>query len=142
MIQTPQSTFPPPEEPSKPQLMYPPTSEITPEQRRKAEEERAVLEAMATSASLPVSPYLGPTSYLGWVNAPYTTQSDEGFATFGTQVPLGYGVAMNSSVGSGGLPMEDFPNLDEIINSMEGGGMDGNGFGGWMDDLNLFDLQS
>jgi len=25
---------------------------------------------------------------------------------------------------------------------MEGGGRDGNGFGGWMDDLNLFDLQS
>ena len=139
-IHNTQSTFHPAEETTEPYpTTYPPAMEISPEQLRK-EEERAVLEAMAMSASLPVSPYRGPTSYLGWMNPPYDVSEDDWFATFGTQVPLGYSGALNSSEGARGLQMENFPSLNEIISSMEGGGLDGNGFGGFLDDLNLFDV--
>ena len=108
----------------KPNLLYPPTAEITPAARRKAEE-RAVLEAMTQTASLPVSPYLGPG---GWIEQ---QPGDESFQ-FGTYVPLGYGMQNHIP----GIGMEDFPSLDEIISSMEGGVDTGFGF---LDDLNLFD---
>lgn len=108
----------------KPNLLYPPTTEITPAARKKAEE-RAVLEAMTQSASLPVSPYLGPG---GW-NEPQP--GDESFQ-FGMHVPLSYGMQVHMP----GIGMEDFPSLDEIISSMEGGVDSGFGF---LDDLNLFD---
>ena len=108
----------------KPNLLYPPTSEVTPQARKKAEE-HAVLEAMTQSASLPVSPYLGPGTWME------QQTGDESFQ-FGTHVPLGYGVQNHMS----GIGMEDFPSLDEIISSMEGGVDSGFGF---LDDLNLFD---
>ena len=139
-----QTAQPPPVEQVavKPKLIYPPTAEITPESRRKVEEERAVLEAMAQSASLPVSPLLAPTSYLGWIDFPFQFRDPETQAfQYGTTVPLMGGMQMDTDHVSdqSGQPiqMEDFPSLDEIINSMEGGGMDTSGFG-FLDDLNLF----
>jgi hypothetical protein len=129
VLQTPKSYHL--DEPSKPQLLYPPTAEITPAERQRQKEERAVLEAMHQSASLPVSPYLGPTGFLNYVNEPHRIPGDESFQ-FGTHVPYGSGVSNNMG---DGLGMEEFPSLDEIISSMEGGGrgMD-EGFG-FLDDL-------
>jgi hypothetical protein len=140
ILQPPQLTYQFEGPPTKPQLLYPPTIEITPETRRKAEEERAVLEAMTQSASLPVSPYLGPTGIPTWISTPNTMRDpgDESFQ-FGIHVPLGFGMQMGGNSDGGGLTMEEFPSLDEIINSMEGmegSGMDG-GFG-FLDDMGLF----
>ena len=141
-LQTPQSTTNQLDEPpTKPQLLYHPTAEITPEARRKMEEERAVLEAM-TQSSLPVSPYLGPTGFPNWVSTPYTMPDprDDSFQ-FGPRAPRGFGMEMAGNRYEGGFAMEEFPSLDEIISSMEameGGGMDG-GFG-FLDDMGLFDV--
>jgi hypothetical protein len=135
VLQTPQGHY---LDDPKPQLLYPPTAEITPAARRKAEEERAVLEAMTQSASLPVSPYLGPTGFLNFVNTYQTAREpgDESFQ-FGTYVPLGFGMQGQMNNGGGIGMNEEFPSLDEIISSMEGSGMEG-GFG-FLDDLNLFE---
>lgn len=156
IIQTPKSNY---QVEEKPSLLYPPTAEITPEARRKVEEERAVLEAMAQSAaSLPVTPYFGPMMFQN--NMPFSLRDPENESfQFGTQIPIG----MNwGQMDNNGVNMEDFPSLDEIISSMEGmvgagnaggygemgGGqtldrMDGggglnDGFG-FLDDLGLFD---
>jgi hypothetical protein len=124
------------DEQSNPQLLYPPTVEVNPEARRKVEEERAVLEAMAQSALFPVSPYLGTTGFLDWVSGPFSVHGsgNEGFQ-FDTPVPMGFGMQMNNEGMAEVLQMEDFPSLDEIISNMEGGGLEG-GFG-FLDDLNL-----
>jgi hypothetical protein len=128
VLQTPQSHY---IDEQKPSLLYPPTAEITSAAQKKEKEQRAVLEAMTQSASLPVSPYLGPSGFLNFVN---NNPGDESFQ-FGTHVP--YGSGAQNHMGDG-LGMEEFPSLDEIISSMEGGGMDGGameeGFG-FLDDL-------
>jgi hypothetical protein len=135
VLQTPQSTYHVEE---KPQLLYPPTSEISPAARRKAEEERAMLEAMTQSASLPESPFLGPLYGMSFqfdMPQGFRDPGDESFQ-FGTHVPVGFNVNQMTG-GTNGLGMEEFPSLDEIISNMEGGGME-NTFG-FLDDLNLFD---
>ena len=135
VLQTPQSSY---QVDEKPHLLYPPTAEITPAARRKAEEERAVVEAMTQSASLPVSPYLGPMFGMSFpFDMPpqnFRDPGDESFQ-FGTHVPLGFNVSQMA--GANGLGMEEFPSLDEIISNMEGGGLE-NTFG-FLDDLNLFE---
>lgn len=141
ILQTSHSTYQFEDPPTKPQLLYAPTAEITSEARRKAEE-RAVLEAITRSASLPVSPYLGPTGFPNWISTPYAMRDpgDESFQ-FGTHVPLGFGMQMGGNGSGEVLTMEEFPSLDEIINSMEGmdrAGIDG-GFG-FLDDMGLFDV--
>ena len=143
LCETATTTFPLDEPPTIAQLLYSPTGEIPPEARKKVEEERAVLEAM-TQSSLPVSPYLGPTGIPNWVNTPYTVPDprDESFQ-LGTHVPLGFEMEMGGNGGRGGLTMEEFPSLDEIICSMEG--MEGpgkvGGFG-FLDDMGLFEVPS
>ena len=97
-----------------------------------------MLEAMTQSASVPVSPYFGPSYGMNYsLDTPqnFRDPGDESFQ-FGTYVPLGFNVNQMSGTNNG-LAMEDFPSLDEIISSMEGGGLE-NGFG-FLDDLNLFD---
>jgi hypothetical protein len=113
----------------KPSLMYPPEVEVDLSGRRKADEERAMLEAMQ-SASIPVSPYLGPGGFMNFsVGPPHAGEDGFEFGNLG----MGFGLQdLNGTVG-----MENFPSLDEIISSMEGGGLD-NGFG-FLDDLNLFE---
>lgn len=99
-----------------------------------------MLEAMTQSASLPVSPYLGPSAFMGYpldMSQSFRDPGDESFQ-FGTHVPVGFNVQGGQMAGTSGLGMEEFPSLDEIISSMEGGGLE-NGFG-FLDDLNLFDL--
>jgi hypothetical protein len=141
ILQPPQSTYQFENPPTNPQLLYPSTAEITSKARRKAEEERAVLEAMTQSASLPVSPYLGPTGFPNWISMPYTMNDpgDEGFQ-FG-RPPMGFGMQMEANGSGEGLTMEELPSLDEIINSVEGmevAGIDA-GFG-LLDDMGLFDV--
>jgi hypothetical protein len=146
VLQTPQSTYQIGESATKPQLLYPPTAEITPEARRKAEEERAVLEAMTQYVPPPVSPYLGPLGLPGWLNTTPSIMQDpaDGSFQFGTYVPLGYGRMQMDGENGGGLAMEDFPSLDEIISSMEGiEGMNQSGVDGgfwFLDDWGLFDM--
>ena len=141
----------------KPQPLYPPTAESTPEARRKVEEEHAVLEAMAQSAtSLPMTPYFGPMMFQE-SSIPFAVRdpADESFQ-FGTHLPSGMGWPID---GNNGINIEDFPSLDEIISSMEGmSGQVGGGLGGggqmmeglesggglddgfvFFDDLGLFD---
>ena len=143
VLKLPQSSRLPDETATNQQVLYPLPVEITSETRRKVEEERAVLEAMMQFASLPVSPYLGPMGFPGWQNSiPYTMRGPgyEG-SQFGTNIPLGYGMQMGDEGNNAILGIDEFPSLDEIINSMEGlkgmeGGMDGSL--GFLDDLGLF----
>jgi len=155
VLQTPQPPTPAPftidEKPPKLQLqpLYPPPAlpadTRAVDARRKAEEERAVLEAMTQSASLPVSPYLGSTGFLNFVNDPHVFEQEifgpygiNGSVTQGT-VDTAQGTGVDSQGGGADVGMEDFPSLDEILSSMqEGGGLEAGGFG-FLDDLNLFD---
>jgi len=143
VLQTPQPPTPAPftvdEKPPKLQLqpLYPPPPPA--DARRKAEEERAVLEAMTQSASLPVSPYLGHTGFLNFVNDPHVFEN-EIFGQYGINgvqnVDVGVqGTGVEQADVTG---MEDFPSLDEILSSMQEGGLEAGGFG-FLDDLNLFD---
>lgn len=135
-LSTPQPSYLADEQLS-PQLQYPPVVGMNPDARRRAEEERAVLEAMAQSALLPLSPFHGTTGFLDWINGPdnFRDPGNEGIQ-FDSSVPMGFGMQMNNEGIAEALPMEGFPSLDEIIRSMEGGGLEG-GFG-FLDDLNLF----
>lgn len=143
---TPQSTYPM-EEPTIPALLYPPAAEISPEALRQQAEERALLEAMTQSASLPDSPYLGATGWGSWGNVPYDIRDPQDEALMqGIQAPLGWFHMNPGDHGGGSGPLEnrDFGNLGDIINSMEGGGMDVGGGGleggfGFLEGLNLFD---
>jgi len=115
VIQTPKSNY---QVEETPQLLYPPTAEITPEARRNFGEERAVLEAMTqTATSLPVTPYFGPTMFQGSSMSFTLGDPADRNVQLGTHMPSGMGWAMD---GNNGINMEDFPSLDEIISSMEG----------------------
>jgi len=116
-------------------LLCVPTAEITQVAKKKVEEERAMLEAMTQSISLPVSPYL---DHAGLANFPFGTaftSRDPGDKSiqFATQVPVCVGLQGQMA----GIGVDEFPSLDEIIRDMEGSQVD-DGFG-FLDDLSLFD---
>jgi hypothetical protein len=130
VLQTPQPPFTLDEK--KPIILYPTSEEIASVARKKADEERAVLEAMTQSASLPVTPYLGPSRFLSIPHDPSMEQSQ-----YGDQGQMGFGLPGHTIDVE--IPMEELPSLDDIIINMEVSGLESSEFG-FLDDFNLFDI--